>query len=188
MNKPEKIVLVGGAHSKVGKTTICSILLRELSDYGAIKFTKDVFEPALVEDEKVILQKGKDSAVMAEAGARKVILISSCGRGFKEAIYTALERMSSFKGVIIEGNYPIEFLTPDLVIFVIGPDKRVKPSAIRIAEMADIVVINSERMNRDLRSIPDILNKNAEVFFMDLKKKDAGELNNFIRYIRDILC
>src|SRR3989338_4069034 len=38
--KYPKIISVTGAHSRVGKTTLCSILLNEFKGFGAIKFTK----------------------------------------------------------------------------------------------------------------------------------------------------
>lgn len=186
MDKPKRIISVTGAHSKVGKTTLCSMLLRELNDYGAIKFTKDLFGSPLVDSDEIILQKGKDTAIMAESGAKKVVLISGHGEGLRDALYSALRMMSSLKGVIIEGNYPVEFLIPDLLIFVIGPDKEIKQSAIKIAMMADIVVVNSEGIDRDIASLSNLLNRRARIFFMNLKK-DEGDIGEFLAYVKDTL-
>ncbi|GAB4539735.1 MAG: hypothetical protein Fur0020_08700 [Thermodesulfovibrionia bacterium] len=182
MERPQRIISVAGAHSKVGKTTLCSLLLKELKDYGAIKFTKDIFGSPLIDSDEIILQKGKDTAIMAESGAKKVVLISGHGERLRDALYKALEMLSPLRGVIIEGNYPIEFLTPDLLIFVIGADREIKSSAIKIAGIADIVVVNSEDRNRDISSLSNMLHKGARVFFMDLKKGE-GEIRGFLNKV-----
>ncbi len=183
LDKPFSIISVAGAHSKVGKTSLCSILLRELKGYGAIKFTKDLFDSPLIDKDEIILQKGKDTAIMAASGAEKVILVSGHEERLRDALNTAIKIMRPFKGIIIEGNSSIEFLMPDLLIFVIGPDRQIKSSATKIARMADIVVINSERIDRDTSFLSNILQKKTRIFFMDLKKNE-GEIGQFLTYIR----
>ncbi len=178
-----RIISVAGAHSRVGKTTLCSILLRELKGFGAIKFTKDLFDPPLIDNEEIILQRGKDTAIMIESGAEKVMLISGHGERLKNALDTALKKMSSHKGVVIEGNSPIEFLMPDLLIFVIGPDRQIKPPAMEIGRMANIVVINSERIDKDTSFISDMLQEKTRIFFIDLKKNE-GEIRPLLSYIK----
>jgi|Deesub1362A_J573_1020465.scaffolds.fasta_scaffold00361_7 hypothetical protein len=165
-----RIISVAGAHSGVGKTTLCSLLLRELRDYGAIKFTKEAFGTPLIDSEEIILQKGKDTAIMVSSGAKKVILIGGQGETLRDALERAIGMMRPFRGVIIEGNGPIEFLRPDLLIFVIGPDRKIKAPAMGILERADIVVVNSEGGERDT-SLMDRLRTGARIFFVDLKNK-----------------
>jgi molybdopterin-guanine dinucleotide biosynthesis protein len=72
-----KIISVTGAHSGVGKTTLCAILLNRLAGFGAIKFTKTDMFTSISEDPETILKHGKDTAIMSEAGAEKVIWIQS---------------------------------------------------------------------------------------------------------------
>jgi len=166
-----RIICVAGAHSRVGKTTLCSILLKEFRGYGAVKFTKDPFDSALIDDEKIIMQKGKDTAIMASSGAERVILVSGDGERLRNALERALIMMSPLKGVLIEGNRPIEFLNPDLLIFVIGPDRKIKPDALKILRLSDIVIINSVEKTS---FVSDMLKPNARIFFADLRKGGGG--------------
>ena len=45
-----KIISVTGAHSGVGKTTLCSILFENLNGFGGIKFTKTSLYTSVIDD------------------------------------------------------------------------------------------------------------------------------------------
>jgi molybdopterin-guanine dinucleotide biosynthesis protein len=182
MKKSFKIISVTGAHSKVGKTTLCSILLKEFQGFGAIKFTKTSSHPSLVDDVKILKQKGKDTAIMCESGAERVLWIQSPRHRLKGLLENALDRMKDLKGVIVEGNSPVDFLNPHLVIFIIGQDGQIKSSALHLSKRADVLIINSNKQVKGLPSNISINNK--KVFWIDLIKK-KGEMDEFLCFVKE---
>jgi len=177
-----KIISVTGAHSRVGKTTLCSILLKEFNGFGAIKFTKTSSHSSLIDDTKILKQKGKDTAIMCESGAKKVLWIQSPRQGLKGLLENALNRMKDLKGVIVEGNSPVDFLNPHLVIFIIGQDGEIKPSALQLSKRADVLIINSDKRDKELS--PIVCVNNRKVFWIDLIKK-KGEMDEFLCFIKE---
>jgi molybdopterin-guanine dinucleotide biosynthesis protein len=179
-----KIISVTGAHSDVGKTAMCAMVLKELKGFGAVKFTKTPLYASIVDNRETLMQSGKDTAIMYEAGAEKVIWIKSPRDGLKEVLPSALERMSGLKGLVIEGNSPVDFLNTHLVIFIVGEDGKIKPSSFDVAEIADIIVINiGKRATRPSDTI-DLPEGKAERFRIDLYNNE-GEINEFISYVKD---
>jgi len=215
------IISVTGAHSRVGKTTLCSILLKELKGFGAIKFTKrpqrtkhplpnpppsrgragvggGTPNSLLIDDLNILNHKGKDTSLFLEAGARRVLWIQSPSRsaarqdnGLEYLLKVAISRMRDLQGVIIEGNSPVDFITPSLIIFIIREKGEIKPSAIKISEKADIVIINSEkRISERIRTkkkIPSLSvegRKGKKVFWIDLIRK-KGEIDEFLYFVKE---
>ncbi len=178
-----KIISVTGAQSGVGKTTLSSILLRALRGFGAIKFTKTPVYTSLIDDETIIRQEGKDTAIMRQAGAEKVLWIKSPSAGLHEVLNIAIEKMIGLKGVVIEGNSPLDFLNPSLVIFIIGQNGEVKPSALTAASRADVLVCNSDKTDEDF-DLPVELPSDVKVFRLDLSK-EGGNTDEFISYVKD---
>ncbi|MBI5026043.1 MAG: hypothetical protein HZC12_04785 [Nitrospirae bacterium] len=175
------IISIAGSHSKVGKTTLASILLGEIKGFGAIKFTKTAFYTSIVSDERILRQKGKDTAVMLEAGAVRVLWVQCPEKELAEALPVALSEMSGLNGIIVEGNSPVDFLTPHLVIFITDPHGRLKSSAQSAVRKADVIVINSEKNGK----CPALLNcPGARVFWIDLLKR-KGELNEFLSFVKE---
>ncbi|MBI5195231.1 MAG: hypothetical protein HZA10_02795 [Nitrospirae bacterium] len=173
------VICVTGAHSGVGKTTLCSILLRELKGFGAIKFTKTELYTAVVDDIKILSEKGKDTAIFLESGAGRVIWVQSPYDALEEPLQIALSRLSDLKGIIVEGNSPVDFLNPHLVIFIIGAEGEIKPSAMKVLEKADVIVINSRE-----KTAPPALPKNkAVIFCIDLEKR-TGEIDEFLTIVK----
>lgn len=181
-----KIILVTGAHSAVGKTTLCSILLQSLIGFGAIKFTKTPFYASVIDDENILKQEGKDTAVFLESGAERVVWIQSPHDGLEDALNVALNKMTELKGVVVEGNSPAGFLKPRLTIFVIGEDGEIKPSALKLAEKADVIIINSEKQIKDPPFLPPLLPEHTKVFWIDLINK-KGEIDKFLDYIKEYI-
>ena len=178
-----KVISVTGAHSKVGKTTLCSILLENLKGFGAIKFTKTSLYTSVIDDPDIIMQNDKDTAIMSRAGAEKVVWVKSSGSDLENDLRLAMNRMEGLKGVVVEGNSPAKYLNPDLIIFIIGVDGQIKPSAGEVSEKADIIVVNSLNMIKDLASIISLSQKNAFTFWIDLIEKQ-GEIDKFITYVK----
>ena len=177
------IISVTGAHSKVGKTTLCSILLKKFKGLGAIKFTKTAIYTSISDDAGTIMQKDKDTAVMFESGAEKVVWIQSPASGLEDALNIAMSKMDGLRGVVVEGNSPVDFLNPHLVIFVIGEDGQIKPSALRVGRKTDIIIINSGKQIKNPRFSAPILQKNTKIFCMDLINM-KGEIDKFLSYTK----
>jgi molybdopterin-guanine dinucleotide biosynthesis protein len=173
-----RIISVTGAHSGVGKTTLCSILLKHLDGFGAIKFTKSSVYSSISDSPETIRQEGKDTAIMSEAGAEKVVWIKSPASDLEHALDIAMGKMTGCKGVIVEGNSPSDYLNPDLVIFIIGSKGEIKPSAEKILQKANIIVFNGRKSNEPIKP-PFTMNKRQEVFEIDLDKK-SGEVSAFL--------
>lgn len=198
--KTLKIISVTGAHSSVGKTTLCSILLNGLEGFGAIKFTKTDARcktqdaklkkdknSEFIEDIEILKQKGKDTAVMLKSGAEKVIWIKSSYARLEPLLSVALSRMSALKGVIVEGNSPVDFINPHLIIFIIDPDGEIKPSAVKVSKKADIIIINSrDQFKKRLPFLSTIETKRKKVLWIDLINK-RGKINELLNYVKEAI-
>ncbi len=177
------ILSVTGAHSGVGKTTLCSILLKEFKGFGAIKFTRTELYTSVVENASILDQEGKDTSIMMNAGAEKVVWVKSPVENLKEALGVALQKLSGTKRIIIEGNSPVDFLNPHLVIFIMGQDREIKPTALNVSRKADIVVINSMDPDRKMPSSAFVSGKDTKFFRINLKDR-KGELSEFLNHVR----
>jgi len=186
-----KIISVTGAHSSVGKTTLCALLLNSLDNFGAIKFTKTDMFTSISEDPETILQKDKDTAIMSEAGAKKVVWIQSPYDGLGDALNIASLKMEGLNGMVVEGNSPVDFINPHLIIFIIGPDGQIKESAKKVSKKADIIVINSGEKPDDLNSVVSEITSNneaeKEIFWIDLHNH-KGEIVKFRTCVEKMLA
>ena len=153
------IIGIGGSGSGAGKTTLAAMLLKKLPGWGAIKFTKSALFSSITDDEEVISQEGKDTKIMLDSGAGKVLWVSSPSSGLAETASMAVEMLAQFKGIVVEGNSIIEVLKPDIVIFVKGPAKELKKGSERVLSMADVFIGEKE----DLQGVPD----KARIFHVD---------------------
>jgi len=150
----QRIICVTGAYSGAGKTTVAETLLKHLpGKWGALKYTKTSFYTS-VKDETESAAEGKDTYRLRVAGAKLVIRIESPYEALAEAVSVAMSLLSGCDGIVAEGNSLIEFLPADVVIFVFGKDsKKIKPSAVKALQRADILVkgsINEEEIVREV--------------------------------------
>ncbi len=184
------IISVTGAHSSVGKTTLCSILLKNLKGFGAVKFTKTEMFTSVTDDPETILVKGKDTAIMSEAGAEKVVWIQGPYDGLEEGLDIALSKMQGLKGVVVEGNSPVDFINPHLVVFIMGPAGQMKESAKKVSNIADIIVINSGEKPEDINSvvsdIQSLHEAGKEIFWIDLINSE-GEIDKLRSCVEKML-
>jgi len=130
---------IGGAHSKVGKTTVACQILKRLSGLGAIKYTRTSFYTSIVDTPEILRQKDKDTGRLFNAGAQEVLWVQSPPEDLKDVLQIAIDRLSHLKGIIIEGNSAIKVLEPDIVVFV-STNQEIKRGAEKILEMADTVI------------------------------------------------
>ncbi|MFH0933196.1 MAG: hypothetical protein V1832_02620 [Nitrospirota bacterium] len=135
------IIGIGGAHSKVGKTTIACQILKRLSGWGAIKYTKTSFYSSIVDSPEILRQKKKDTNRLLDAGAQDVLWVRSPSEDLQEILQIAIDRLSHLKGIILEGNSAVEVLKPDIVVFVSG-NEGLKRGAEKILSMADAVIFD----------------------------------------------
>ena len=74
-----------------------------------------------------------------------MLWVQSPPEELKEVLPLAVDRLSHLAGIIVEGNSAIEFLKPDIVIFVSGRHSgALKKSAERVLETADIILYQNE--------------------------------------------
>jgi molybdopterin-guanine dinucleotide biosynthesis protein len=193
------IIGIGGAHSGSGKTTLAVALLKYLTKsevrsqksevrhkksvicplssglwkkWGAIKYTRTAFYSSITDDITILGQKDKDTKRLLDAGAEEVLWVQSPAENIEEVMPLAVERLSVLEGIIIEGNSAIEFLKPDIVIFLLGSrTKRIKPSARAVFKHADIIVCD------DLPSADGLLkNRKPQPQIFSLSSLDIKEL------------
>ena len=150
------LIGIGASHSGSGKTTLASRILKYFSPtpnpqslipltWGAIKNTKTASAPELITDKRILMKKGKDTWRMLTSGASAVVWVRSDRQGLATVLPDAMKRLSHLDVIIVEGNSAIEFLNPDIVIFILGKGKKDwKPDMLKIAVRADIVLYDAE--------------------------------------------
>ncbi len=156
------LIGIGASHSGSGKTFLAARILRYYTDpsvgpltnhqspitlcrWGAIKYTRTQSAQELVTDPAVLMERGKDTWHMLTAGAVEAVWVRSDRSGLKDLLPKALKRLSGLDLVIVEGNSAIEFLKPDIVIFIFGKvRRRWKPGIEELAAGADIILNDSE--------------------------------------------
>ncbi len=158
-----KTIVIAGAHSNVGKTTMAERLLKKLPGWSALKVTvshqgrgpkkekcprnkgcractsfKGDFD--IVTDKRIINRKGKDTARLKRAGAKKVVWLRSTLKGLKAGLKMSIRELRDSEGLVIEGNSVLEHLKPDITIFIKGRRHRLKRSAKAVQKKADIII------------------------------------------------
>ncbi|MFN3396199.1 MAG: hypothetical protein ACK4Z9_05315 [Thermodesulfovibrionales bacterium] len=178
------IIGIGGSHSKSGKTTLAVALLNRLKGWGAVKYTKTAIYSSIIDDRDILSVKGKDTRRFLDSGASAVLWVQSPASGLNEVMPLAMDKLSHLEGIIVEGNSAIEFLKPDIIIFITGKDSsRIKESGKRILDSADIIYYSDKKeiivqqahtaMARGNRIIHGEIEKVASIVFdmIDLIKR-----------------
>jgi molybdopterin-guanine dinucleotide biosynthesis protein len=125
-------VVVGGSRRKVGKTTIVESLIRENEEAGwtAIKITPHRHPPG----------RGDTQRYLA-AGARCAHLLEHAD------LPRVPELIASARNVIIESNTVLDFVQPDVCIFI-SDGRDAKPSFLRHLAKADVVIVSRTAPSR----------------------------------------
>lgn len=179
MEKPI-FIGIGGAYSGSGKTTKASEIIKHLITHspfypftdvpkiGVIKYTKTAFYSSVIDDITVLRQENKDTRRLIDAGAELALWVQSPADKLHDVMPIAADKLSHLDIIIIEGNSAIEFLKPDIVVFIAGADEgRIKTSAHQIRKQADIIIkkdssqCSSENMKKLVQRI-----------MMGIKKKE----------------
>lgn len=135
------LIGVGGAYSGSGKTTYASLLLRTLRGWGAIKYTKTALYTSLTDDHDILFEEGKDTRRLLDAGAERVLWVQCPPSDIANVLPLAVDKLSDLKGIVVEGNSAIEFLSPDIILFIFGSDPaQIKETAKGVFRRADVIV------------------------------------------------
>ncbi len=157
---------IGASHSGAGKTTLASYILRHFAlhpspvisrlspRWGAIKYTRTSSSPEIITDRTILREKGKDTCRLLAAGAVDVVWVRSGTFGLAGALSTAAAGLSHLDLVLVEGNSAIEFLNPDIVIFIFGKERaHWKPHIDGLAARADIIIADNDvQLRADLQA------------------------------------
>jgi len=176
------LIGIGASHSGSGKTFLASRILRHFSltpdpnsltpalACGAIKYTRTQSGSELITDPAILMTPGKDTWQMVTSGAREAIWVRSVRSALGDLLPKALKRLSHLDLIIVEGNSAIEFLKPDIVIFIFGKGrKRWKPGIEELAAGADIILNDSE----------DKLPADSQIDKVFSRSLSGAEYNNF---------
>jgi molybdopterin-guanine dinucleotide biosynthesis protein len=158
-------ICITAAQSKSGKTTLAERLLSHLDGWAACKVTvcspdgnhrcprgndacgvcTSLDEDYLLEEvPAVIEEEGKDTWRYRRAGAARVIWIKTKPDFLRTAVFQALERLSGFQGVVVEGNHALQVLDPDVAVMVLSGKvgksgkPNYKPSAKAVLDKIDL--------------------------------------------------
>jgi molybdopterin-guanine dinucleotide biosynthesis protein len=135
------VIGVGGAHSGSGKTEFASLILQHFRGWGAIKYTRSALYSSVTDDPGIISMKGKDTQRLLDSGACKVLWVKSPAYALRDVLPVSVDMLSDLEGIVVEGNSAIEFIRPDVILFIFGSDiARTKESARRVLRMAHMVV------------------------------------------------
>ncbi len=149
-----RIITISGAHKGVGKTALACKILKNLKGIGAIKTTVSKENISITAKEDAIKIPGKDTALLKEAGAEKVVLVSSPKKDLGWALKVALGMVAGCKGVIIEGTSVLDSIKPDVAIMIKAKGKEIKPSAKRALKKIDLV-ISSDEFDKAIRFVEE---------------------------------
>jgi molybdopterin-guanine dinucleotide biosynthesis protein len=144
-----KVITVSSSSKKSGKSTVASLLVRELgADYG-LKVSSGGSHGAgrLVDDPAVIRKPGTDTGALIQAGARSVLWVSAPPSELREEVEKALARFPAGGLVVVEGNSALSHFSPDFAVFLMTvPFEEFKPSATVALAKADLVLVNLDGM------------------------------------------
>jgi molybdopterin-guanine dinucleotide biosynthesis protein len=138
------IIGIAGAHSGAGKTTVACEILKRFKGWGAIKYTKTSLYSSITGDPQILLEEGKDTRKMTDAGAEQVLWVQAPSDEIEKVIPQAVDMLSHLAGVIIEGNTAVNSLKCDIVLFVSGSPELFKNNAERFLYAADIILSDME--------------------------------------------
>ena len=147
--------------------------------WGAIKYTKTELYASLVDDKTVLSREDKDTGRFIEAGAEDVIWVKSPPQDLKDLLPMAVGRLSGLDGLVVEGNSAIEFLKPDIVIFMIGKNTECWKTGIEsIVSISDIIVYENESDLPESRKTKRLFRSNGT---------GIEEVRIFLKLISDLI-
>jgi hypothetical protein len=144
------IVVVGGQSRKVGKTSVVCGLISALPElrWTAIKLTQHEpiepvagLPPSILLREEHELSSSTDSSRYLAAGAERAFWVRVPPGHLAAQMQKICELIASAENTILESNSILEFLHPDLALYVLNPEiPDIKPSAQLCMERADALL------------------------------------------------
>lgn len=152
-----EIIVVSGQAHHVGKTMVSSLVIKNLpGQVSAIKCSIHEDAERIVSNEsEIIHQKGTDTALFAASGADPVIFFQTNPEHLGEDLEKARGMIGEPDYLVIEGNRVLDYLNPDLIIFVTRQGVVSKPSAVQAEAKADLIINSDALMAQPMvRMIP----------------------------------
>ncbi|MBN2324864.1 MAG: molybdopterin-guanine dinucleotide biosynthesis protein MobB [Spirochaetes bacterium] len=122
MKQKEKamVIVVGGAHSKVGKTELVCRLIGRLENVCAVKcvVSEKAEGASLVLSKQELEKEGKDTARYILAGADRVVMARAPRKELVKIASMLDEIANKYRYMIIEGNSIVTYVKPDHIIFI----------------------------------------------------------------------
>lgn len=148
-----KILLISGSGRNVGKTSFMRRVIAHNASHQlvAIKITPHFHEPGnglislFVSDDYRIFQEtnatsSKDSSLFLQAGAERVFYIQTTDTSIEEAFNLATKQLSPLQPILVESAALRTVLIPELYIFIQKNYEEIKPSAVEMQKLADVIV------------------------------------------------
>lgn len=186
-----EMIGVSASSSKAGKTTLISLMLKDSCPKTAVIKTStnnELEQYKVINDPKVINKSGTDTARVVEHGADKVILLESPAAELPSAYQLARNLLDDdIERLFIEGNTIINFLNPDLLIYLENKEKPEKESAKMVKNRANIKINTNTLLsagklgNIPFTIQPEKITCNQAFLLADLLKMSAGEIGKTIR-------
>lgn len=139
-----EMIGVSASSSKAGKTTLISLMLKDSCSKTAVIKTSvnnDLDQYKVINDPRIINKAGTDTARVVDHGADKVILLESPAAELPTAYQLARNLLDDdIERLFIEGNTIINFLNPDIILYLDNKDKPEKDSAKMVKNRANIKI------------------------------------------------
>lgn len=129
-------IVVAGASSRIGKTSLACKLIQMFDNFSALKVTTvhkngcphndgcnichnlDA-DYQIIKEEEILNQQGKDTQRLKESGAKRVLWLKSKADTLKRSLQEALLMFGeNINGLIIEGTSVLKYLKADLTFYI----------------------------------------------------------------------
>ena len=150
------IVVVGGAHSGIGKTELICRLIERLENVCTVKCVVSGDQPGvrLVLSGSELEKEGKDTARYTTAGAARVIMVRAGRRELARVTPMLQEIAAQYRYMLIEGNSIVTHVNADHVIFLDdGAEDETRGSRIT----REVSTMRLEAFHYDLEDVIDTL-------------------------------
>jgi molybdopterin-guanine dinucleotide biosynthesis protein len=147
------VIVVGGAHSGVGKTDLVCRLIERLKNVCAVKCVVSDRIPgaSLVLSKQELEKKGKDTARYIAAGAKRAVM-ARAPRNELFKIASMLDPIAKkYRYLIIEGNSIVAHINPDHVIYIDDGSSAERTQGSRLVEA--VCTVRLEAFDYDLETV-----------------------------------
>ena len=194
------LVVVGGHSRNIGKTSVAAALIAALpeAEWTAVKITqfghgictaagKRCDCGTAPEHPYSITEETRpsraDTGRFVAAGAKRCYWVRTAQGHLAAALAALQEILASSRNSIVESNSLLEFVRPDLYLFVADLGKTdFKPSARRYLERADaLVIVAPERSGPVWNEVEDALRASKRRFRVHPPSYTSEELTEFVR-------